>query len=154
MEAGVRPAWVEELGYEDGDHRVEGGIWELEVIGVADLERDPVGEPQLLGAFPGVRHHVLGDVDPDDGASVPVRQVAGVSSGAAADGEYPAILVDLAELREAVDGRGSPDVEEGDIHVAHEVVVAQFLDLLDGKGFLRHEAHHARARTMVILIWF
>ena len=48
-----------------------------------------------------VLHHVLSDVDPDDSASVPVGQVAGVASGAAADDEYPVLLVDLAELSEA-----------------------------------------------------
>ena len=53
---------------------------------------------------------------------------------------------EITELCEAVDGCGSADVEEGDLHVAHEVVVAQVLDLLDGQVFLRHDSQHIFTR--------
>ncbi len=79
-------------------------------------------------------HHLLGYVYAHDDATILLGEVAGVRPSPAADLQYPRLPSYMAQLGESVYAGETPYVEEGDTYVAHEVVVAEVLDLLDAQS--------------------
>jgi len=94
------------------------------MIGIAELEGDAVRETELFGAALGFLDHVFSDVDANDVAAVGLGKVAGVAACSTANHQDPTVFPDFAEFGELIDGSDTPDIEEWDIHVTHEVVIA------------------------------
>lgn len=94
------------------------------MISVPELESGAVSEIVLFGAELGFLDHVFGDVNASDAAAVGLGEVAGVAACSTAHHQDLTVFPDFAEFGESIDGSYTPDIEEWDIHVAHEVIIA------------------------------
>ena len=96
------------------------------MISIAKLEVDPVCEVKLLSAALGLLNHVFSDVDSNDLAALGLSEKARVAACSTTHHQDITVLPDFAELSKPIDGSNAPNIEEWDIHVAHEIVIDQF----------------------------